>query len=214
MTSETFKVKHENFDFIKPQDRIMILGAAGQGKTVCMFHIAELLHNKNVKVNWLAPRIAFKLKEQGKIPEWINLIPLRYGKFEGGCMTLYDDAALGAYAREFFKRRNIDFNKLLITARHRKSGIIITTQETGDIDNKILPKCNYVIFKKPGRFAVQMERPAVRKISNNVREMFENEIETRSLDSRKYCYVLSDTWEGWVGSIDPPEWFTPEIGDW
>ena len=75
------RVREKNFNFIKSTDRIMILGAAGQGKTVTMFNIAQLLHERGVKINWLAPRKAFKFKKQGKIPEYIHLIHMRYGKF-------------------------------------------------------------------------------------------------------------------------------------
>ena len=216
MTEEIteFKVKHTNFTFIKPTDRCIIVGAAGQGKTVSAFNIIDMLHVKGWKVNWLCPIKAFRLKKEGKIPEWFTLIHMKYIKFEAGAMSLYDDAAVGSNIREWYTKRNINFNKLLVTARHRKSGIIITTQETNDIDSKILPKCNYVIFKKPGRFAAAMERPAVRKISEKVRADFETSVESKGLNPQEYAFVISDTWEGWVGPIHPPEWFSPEIGDW
>ena len=95
LTEETteFKVKHVDFTFIKPTDRVIIVGAAGQGKTVSAFNIIDMLHGKGWKVNWLCPIKVFKLKKEGKIPEWFTLIHMKYIKFEA-CLLYTSDLSL------------------------------------------------------------------------------------------------------------------------
>ena len=210
------KILYENFDFIKATNQCLIVGGAGQGKTVLAVDIINRLHEKDEKIIWFCPMKCFDLQKQGKIPQWIKLVHMKYYKFQPGFMHLFDDAAVSAHVREWYKKYNINLVKILGTARHKKAGVVVTAQESADIDAKILPKTHYVIFKKPNRFAAEMERPVMRDISMNVRQWFKEDIISQGLDSRKYAYVIAtdDDWEGWVGPVDPPEWFSPEIGDW
>lgn len=214
LSSKTLKIHDQDFGFVKATDRIIIIGAAGQGKSVTMHYIAEGLHARGAKINMLAPRKVMLLKHQGKLPAWIEVIPYKYPHLESGAMTMYDDAQLRSSAREWYSKKHVDFNKILSLARHKHAGIMITTQETSEIDRAILPKVNYLIIKKPGIFGASMDRPEVRKISMAVRQKYEKEIEGRGLDPRQYNYVISDTWEGWVGPTGTPTYWSSELGDW
>ena len=70
----------QDFGMIKGTSRVIIIGAAGTGKSVTMHYIAEGLHAQGVKINMLAPDAIRKLKKEGKLPEWLNLINYRYPK--------------------------------------------------------------------------------------------------------------------------------------
>jgi len=66
LESQKLEVRHENFEFITATDRVIIVGAAGQGKTVSAFNIIDMLHTRGENVNWLCPLKAFDLKKQKK----------------------------------------------------------------------------------------------------------------------------------------------------
>lgn len=211
------KLLDQDFGFIKPVDRCMIIGAAGTGKSVTMHYIAEGLHAKGAKINMLAPTKIMQLKKEGKLPEWLNLINYKWPKFEADAMTLYDDAQLQSYAREYYERRHFNFNKILSVARHHHAGIIITTQQTNEIDRGIIPKLNYMICKEPNLFAVKMDRPELRKFEEEVHKHFQSDVIGENLDPQQYSYVIKlvgASREGFVGPTGLPSYWTNELGDW
>ncbi len=211
------KIKDQDFGFLKPTSRVVIIGAAGSGKSVTMHYIAEGLHAQGTKVNMLAPHKIFELKKQGKLPSWLHLVNYKYPVFEPNTLTLYDDAQLRSFAREFYKHQNITLIKILSTARHKKAGIIITTQATREIDADIFGHMDYLIVKQPNMFQVMMDRPEFRKLEMKVFELYDKEIIGKDLNPQEYSYVVSTsgaTWEGFVGPTGIPKYWCPELGDW
>jgi len=196
-----------NFDFItdKKDARILIIGTDGSGKTVTMYHLAEKFHENNVKIYAIVPTKVAK-----HLPKWIT--PIGY-KMPPNAMTLFDDAQLKAHAREWHK--NITLDKVVTMARHRKAGVVVTTQETFRIDRNLIARFHFIIFKKPSIFGAKMERPEIRKLTQQVRDMFDElEESDPTLDSRQYSYVVCDMYEGFVGPTELPSFWKTEIGDW
>ena len=127
-----------NFDFIlkKKDARIFILGADGSGKTVLMHYLAEKYHENGVKVKFLAPT---KIMTGKKItPEWMELQHWKWPNFDRNTIHLLDDAQLQAHSREHWKQKNINYAKIMTTARHLHAGMIITTQQGADIDLSLI----------------------------------------------------------------------------
>ena len=129
-------------------------------------------------------------------------------------MTLFDDAQLKTHARESMKQKNIELIKVLSVARHKHAGIIFNTQQGAQIDRGTIGYAHYVIFKQPGLFMSQLERPEFRKLSIHINDMFNREITAKGLDPRQYSYVVSDMREGFVGPTGLPSYWSKELGDW
>lgn len=195
-----------NFNFItnKKDARILIIGTDGSGKTVTMYFLAEQYHKKGVKIYAIVPTKVAK-----HLPKWIKQIGYR---IMPNAITLWDDAQLRAHAREWHK--NITLDKIVTLARHRRSGLILTTQETFRLDRNLIARFHFIIFKKPSIFAAKMERPEIRKITQQVRDEFEKLEEDPQIDFRQYSYVVSDLYEGFVGPTGLPTFWKNEIGDW
>ena len=202
-----------NFDFIlkKKDARILILGSDGSGKTVLMHYLAEQYHLKDVPIKFLAPSKVIQMKVT---PPWMKVQNWKWANFDKNTMHLLDDTQLQAHAREHFKKRNITYAKIMTVARHKKAGVIVTTQQGADIDKNLLAKCHAVFFKKPSFLGAETERPFLKELSRNVRELYKRDIEAKGLDPQEYTYVISDFYQGWVGPNGLPEYWTTELGDW
>jgi len=121
---------------------------------------------------------------------------------------------LQAHAREHWKRKNINYAKIMTVARHRHAGVILTTQQGADIDRKLLAKGHAIFFKKPSYLGAETERPFLRDLSRAVRQMYEEDIEAKGLDYQEYTYVFSDYYRGWVGPTGLASYWTTALGDW
>ena len=214
LTKEFSTSIRKDFNFIlkKKDARVFILGADGSGKTVLMHYLAEKYHENSVPVKFLAPT---KLMTGKRItPDWMEMQHWKYPKFDRNKMHLLDDAQLQAHSREHWKKKNINYAKIMSVARHRHAGIIITTQQGADIDRKLLAKGHAIFFKKPSYLGAETERPFLQKLSRLVRDSYEKDIEAKGLDYQEYTYVISDYYRGWVGPTGLPSYWTTELGDW
>ena len=205
-----------NFDFLtrKKDIRLIILGSDGSGKTVLAHFLAEDFHNKGVPVTFWAPGTMMRNPKKYGIPEWMELQNWKWPKFKRNTMHLIDDTQLQVHAREHWKKKNINYAKIMTIARHKHAGVILTTQQGADIDKKLLAKGHAILFKKPSFLGAHTERPFLRDISMNVREIYERDIESKNLESNEYTYVISDYYRGWVGPQGLPTYWTTELGDW
>ena len=203
----------DNFDFIlkKSDARILILGSDGSGKTVLMHYLAEQYHNKGVPVKFLAPH---KVMAQKLTPSWMEVQNWKWGNFDKNKMHLLDDTQLQAHAREHYMKRNISIVKIMTVARHKKAGVIVTTQQGADIDRKLIAKCHAVFFKKPSWLGAETERSFLRELSRMVRKLYEQDITSKGLDPQQYTYCISEYYQGWVGPNGLPSGWKTELGDW
>jgi len=209
-------VKTKDFKFlIKKKDiRILILGADDSGKTVLAHFLLERFHEAGVKCCFLAPSTIMRNPKKYGIPPWLEMQNWKWPKFKRNVMYLIDDTQLQAHAREFWKKKNINYAKIMTVARHRHAGVIITTQQGADIDKKLLAKAHVVLFKKPTWLGAETERPFLRDISKEVRKIYERDIEDQDLDPQQYTYVISDLYMGWIGPQGLPTYWKTELGDW
>ena len=207
-----------NFNFLlkKKDIRILILGADGSGKTVLGHNLLEQFHNAGVPCSFWAPVTISKHPEKyfkGDM-KWLNIQNWKWPKLERNTMHLIDDTQLQAHAREHWKKRNINYAKIMTVARHKHAGVIITTQQGADIDKKLLAKAHVILFKKPTFLGAETERPFLKEISKDVRLLYKRDIESKGLNPQEYTYVISDLYMGWVGPNGFSSYWTTELGDW
>jgi len=208
----------KDFSFLlkKKDIRILILGADGSGKTVLGHMLLEQFHEAGVPCTMWAPVTIAKKPEkyfEGDV-SWLNIQNWKWPKMERSTMHLIDDTQLQAHAREHWKKRNINYAKIMTVARHKHAGVIITTQQGADIDKKLLSKAHVILFKKPSFLGAETERPFLQKISREVRALYKSDIESKGWNPQEYTYVISDMYIGWVGPNGFSGYWTTELGDW
>lgn len=211
-----------DFDFIYQTTgkATLITGTGGSGKTVTGHYIAEGYHKENpeYKFNLLVPlRIGARLRKQGALPDWMKYKNYQWTEYflrQPKTFNILDDAALRAHAREWYRKEQINLNKMLTLRRHNQSMFLITTQETAEIDRGVMPKIDYWLLKKPGRMASKFERPEIRKDTERIRKNFIKLERKEKVDPRKYTWVESDLYDGFVGPTGLPTGWKKELGDW
>ena len=109
---------------------------------------------------------------------------------------------------------SVDIDQIISMSRHRKATLIYTTQETFRVDKNIIGDMDMLTIKKPSIFGAKFERQQLKNIMEDVREKYEKEIEAKGKDSRKYNYIMSDAYEGFVGPQGLPSYWTTALGDW
>ena len=187
---------------------MMLIGTDGSGKTVTMHYLAEKYHEAKVDVSYLAPA---KLLRRKVTPKWMKLQNWKYAKFLPDTMHLLDDAQLRLHAREHSQRKNIIYDKILTVARHRKAGVIVTTQETHRIDRNMISRLHFLMSKKPSLFAQYIERPFMRGIIEAIKRAYK---EANFKNPQEYTYVIGEEYTGFVGPTGLPKHWKKELGDW
>lgn len=209
--STEVRIREDFRGLIRHPSVILITGGKGSGKSVIAHKLAEDLHNKGHKVVFLCPK---KIREKmEKDAPWIQLESYRKRIFPGNSVIIFDDAQLKSHAREWYKRTNIRFDKLISLSRHKKSTLLLATQETYRLDRNIVGSVDLWLHKKPSLLGARMERREVRDITKTVAEEF-HDLEDEGKDPLKYIYCIHDTYMGFIGPYDPPSYWSEEISEW
>lgn len=211
MTQTSDLLIREDFSgLIRHPSVVLITGGRGAGKSVLAHRIAVWMHGRGCETAFLCPR---SLKEKAVLPDWMQLINYRYPKIPPGKVVIFDDAQLRSHAREWMKRKNIQFDKLISLSRHRKSTLLLSTQETYRLDRNVVGSVDVWLHKKPSLLGSRMERREVKDMTKIASEAFKD-LEREGLNPLKYAYCIHDTYLGFVGPYDEPSYWCEEISEW
>lgn len=132
-----------------------IVGDRGSGKTVLMYLLAERAWNKGRDVYIVGP--------PQKHPSFMERVPHLLDVPQGG-LALVDEAAIKYFCREAMFGDQRESMKLLNTARHRDTTILLATQALAASDKMISVVASGVFIKYQGIFTEAHERAEVRDI--------------------------------------------------
>lgn len=200
-----------DFGWLSHPSVTVVIGGRGSGKTATAFSILDTYHAKGIETSMLGHPKLKALQAQGKIPEYIHLV----GRQILAGALLIDDAQLTAHAREW--HQNVKLDKLITVSRHKNASIIYTTQQTIHLDRNIIAEVDAVIFKQPSLMAPHTERPFIKKMMQAVDGQYEDFAKKHpDEDLRAYSYVFSNKprYEGFVGPVGLPEYWTEDLSTW
>lgn len=180
----------------------LILGDIGTGKTVTACSIIDEFHKKrkSLKVYMIDSKDVVS-----KYPKWFRYANPANPRLSSNSIIFLDDAHLHHYAREWGKgkAKKIDF----IARERRQSGntIIYTTQQSRVLDINLISMASCIVFKRPSRLQLEVERKLVKKMFVKADE------ELRKVDYKiNKAYVVSNDYEGIV-TVSKPKWFTDRM---
>ena len=180
----------------------LILGDVGEGKTVTSCSIIDEFHQdrKSLKVYMIDRKDVVD-----KYPKWFRYADPKKPRLSQNSIIFLDDAHLQHYARDWFggKAKRLDF----IGRERRQSGntIVYNTQQSRVLDINLISMASCLVFKRPSRLQLEVERKEVKK-------MFE--VADKALKEEGYkvnkAYVVSNDYEGIV-TVKKPKWFTDKM---
>ncbi|MCD6589637.1 hypothetical protein J7K74_00415 [Candidatus Woesearchaeota archaeon] len=167
----------------------IILGRRGSGKTALALRIAEALRGKK------------KIYAMGisNAPRWIKIID-NIDKAQPDSLLIVDEGAILLGARASMKELNKKFSNLMAISRHRDLSLLIITQNSAMLEVNTLRLADYLLIKKPSLLQSEMERPQIKRIIGKADKAIPDE------DFPKYCYIISDYYEGLVKTSLPGFW--------
>ena len=172
---------------------ILITGRRGAGKTALGYYILEQSPNPYV----------FGLPEEAwqYLPEFIT--PLKsLEKLPKKATIFIDEAALWFYSRSSSQRMNRYISQLVTEARHQEQLLIFATHTLRKLDIGVVMDADAIFFKEPSFLHSKFERSEIREITREVKEQFGK----LKGDRRKYTYVLSHDYEGFLKTPLPSFW--------
>ena len=178
---------------LESSEVILITGKRGAGKTALGYYILEQSPNPYVfglpeKAWRYLPEFITPLKSLEKLPEKATIF--------------IDEAALWFYSRSSSQKMNKYISQLVTEARHQEQLLIFATHTLRKLDIGVVMDADAILFKEPSFLHSKFERSEIREITREVREQFGK---LRG-DRRKYTYVLSHDYEGFLKTPLPSFW--------
>ncbi|RLF14334.1 MAG: hypothetical protein DRN06_07235 [Thermoprotei archaeon] len=178
---------------LESSEVILITGKRGAGKTALGYYILEQSPNPYVfglpEEAWrYLPKFITPLKSLEKLPEKATIF--------------IDEAALWFYSRSSSQKMNKYISQLVTEARHQEQLLIFATHTLRKLDIGVVMDADAILFKEPSFLHSKFERSEIREITREVKEQFSK---LRG-DRRKYTYVLSHDYEGFLKTPLPSFW--------
>lgn len=172
---------------------ILITGRRGAGKTALGYYILEQSPNPYV---FGLPEGAWQY-----LPE--SITPLKSLENLPEKATIFiDEAALWFYSRSSSQKLNKYISQLVTEARHQEQLLIFATHTLRKLDIGVVMDADTIFFKEPSFLHSKFERSEIREITEEVMKQFSRLKE----DRRKYTYVLSHDYEGFIKTPLPSFW--------
>lgn len=191
-----------NWTKISPHPAVyLILGDIGQGKTVTACSIIDELRIKNkLKVYMVAEKGIVE-----KFPKWMIHADPQKPRLGQNSVIFLDDAHLYHYAREWGKGKAKILDFIARERRHSNVSIVYTTQQSRVLDVNLISMSSCIVFKRPSKLQLEVERKLVRKMYLTADE------ELKKVDYKiDKAYVVSNDYEGIV-TVKKPEWYTTKM---
>ena len=194
------KPKEEDLQFIKllsTKSMIMtILGKRGSGKSALGFRLLEDL--KGLTLKHLCT-VAFPEKTPFKNYDNIDNVP-------SNSICLIDEGSMKFDARRSMSKENVNMSSILKIARHNDISVILVTQNSADIEVRVLRMSDILFLKEPSLMQVYFERSIIKKLYAFISPIFMN----KDTDHTPYYYIFSDKLQGLFKASLPSFW-TEEI---
>jgi predicted transcriptional regulator len=126
---------------------ILVLGKRGSGKTAWAIRSAELAQT------YFYRKVATYLLEYPGIKTYYDL-----KEIENGSYVVIDEAELFLHSRRSLAKQNVNFSQLLAISRHKDLTLVFVSQASNLVDRSIIQLADYLIFKEPGMFSIELER--------------------------------------------------------
>ena len=160
---------------------VLILGKRGSGKSALGYRLLELFRYQ------LTPYVVGVPKEARRLlPDWIGIVP-SIEDLPHKCIALVDEAYLHYHARGSMAKESKAMSQNLNLSGQRDQTLIFVSQEARQVDRNISSSASVVVFKDLGMLQLEFDRPELRKLTTEARELFSK----LSGDRRRWSYVYS-----------------------
>jgi len=153
---------------ILPASGVMgILGKRRMGKTALAYHVAELRHQQLDKP---AVVLGPPLHLASKFPDWVKIVTdlqefLQYP----GHTAILDEGSLSLHARQSLARDHTGFDQVLSMCGQLDQLVILNTHHSRKLDPLMVMEYELLAWKLPGEMHTRMDRPEVRRWSQQAR---------------------------------------------
>ena len=103
-------------------------------------------------------------------------------------------------------KENIGMSSILKIARHNDISVILVTQNSADIEVRVLRMSDILFLKEPSLMQVYFERSIIKRLYAFISPIFMN----KDTDHTPYYYIFSDKLQG-LFRADLPSFWTEEI---
>ncbi len=184
---------------------ILVSGTRDSGKTTVAVNIAE------ARQKALGTNIYFLNYPEELAPEHIT--PVHGDRLqeltemaEFGSTIVLDDASLLVNSKRNMTGSGLAFESLINTIAHRGVLLIITVQDTSDL-NKAGLRADAYVMKPPERMFLQTERPRMRLMQEMALAQFDT---IPKDDWIKHVFIFMDNERNGLIEYSKPEWMTRE----
>ena len=166
---------------IVPPSEVLILGKRGSGKSALGYRLLELFRYQLTPYVVGVPTEARRL-----LPEWIGIVP-SIEDLPHKCVALVDEAYLHYHARGSMAKESKAMSQIINLSRQRDQTLIFVSQEARQVDRNIASSASVVVFKDLGMLQLEFDRPELRKLTTEARDLFSKV----NGDRRRWSYVYS-----------------------
>lgn len=180
---------------------ILISGARDSGKTTAAVSAAEH-RQKRLGQNIYFLNYPAELAPQHILSVDANYLEPLLAQAEFGSTIVADDASLLINSKRTMTGKGIAFESLVNTIAHRGILLIVTVQDTSDV-NKAGLRADAYLMKPPERMFLETERPRMRIIQTRALEAFQSVPQDQWI---KYIYAFVDSNREGMVRIKRPAW--------
>ena len=189
-------------DFITFPAVLLILGFRGSGKTALSYYLTEKCSSfyDLKKVVFGVPKSATQILPQSY--SIVNDLDLPRNS-----AIIVDEISLFAYARRSMSKTNEVFDRMVANSRKRNQILLLITHHSRKVDLNLVTDIDALIYKKPSKLQIEMDRPAIRRFARRAYEYLKDK-------DKSHSYVFSFTKDKEIGLKNPlPDFWSEELSD-
>ncbi len=125
----------------------VVLGKRGSGKTAWALRSAEIAET------YFYRKVGTLFFEFPGIKCYYDI-----NELENGAYVVVDEAELFLHSRRSLSRQNVSLSQLIAISRHKDLSLVFVSQASNLIDKSVIQLADYIIFKEPSAFSLELER--------------------------------------------------------
>ena len=129
---------------------IAVLGKRGSGKTAWAIRAGEIAET------YFYRKVGTLFFEYPQLKCYYSL-----DEIENGSFVIVDEAELFLHSRRSLTRQNVALSQLLSISRHKDLTLVFVTQASNMIDRSVIQLADYLVFKEPSAFSLELERTSL-----------------------------------------------------